>query len=411
MTRHSEHAVSVALMNSTGGVITADAITAQVSLSEARFPYGEVTITVPLPTEQEALESTNPRHGDVRLLLDMRESVGDPVRAADVTAEHGGSVESVTTMFAGGITAVTERYFAGWNSDDTRGSALRGNFVVVSREIDHVAGTVTYQARTDEALATAYRLLSTTSETSGSLQVRATVNYALAKIGAVLVPGVADASIDEPDAIVWEPGTSAWDYIRNVAEAAGLVVRCDERRRWTLTRRDAVLDTVVSLNRHIRVRERIDLTGDTFADGIVIRYGWRDAVTGDTRVRYDTASTGAESIKVIRIERDVPYPGPGAAAYWLNRLAARGRVFDIDQVSDYSIRPGTQFTTAVPLTPAQVGHVESVEWALPERVMTITTIGSTDSVDGAIDLFTPGLYIDDLVGFINDLDPSALEAA
>lgn len=406
MTRHSAHDVSASVIaGGVAAVVRPSEVT--VRLSEARYPYGQVDVTIPLPTTAEQLETLNPRTGTARLVLDVRESVGDPVRVGEITADHAGSVAALTAAFAGDIAPMTALYSTPWNDDETiTGSAIRLNLVIVTREVDHLAGTVQLGAYTDEATAAMYRLVSTLPETSGSLSVRATVNFALSKIGAALLPGPVDAVIAEPEAIIWQPGTSAWDYIRGVAEAAGLVVRCDGRRRWTLTRRDEQLPESVVLERATRIVESNDVDTVQTADAVVVRYDWTDSTTGESRTRFDIASIDADTRVVKLIERATPYPGPGAAAYWLARLAGRGRAFAVDQVNDYSIRPGMGFTMPVPLTPTQTGRIETVEWKLPAAVMTITTTGTADAVDGAIDLFTPGLMINDLTGMIAGLHPT-----
>ncbi len=407
MTRHSQHDLSASVSSATG-VAVLSPTDVRVQLSEARFPFGQADVTVPIGQ----LDFSNPRAGDARLLLDLRESVGDPVRVSEITADHGGSMAALTAVFGGAVAPVTATYFEPWNDDETiTGSAARLNLVLHGREVDHAAGVVRLTGYTDEALAVVYRLVSTSVETSGSLSVRGTVNFALSKIGAALLPGPVDAVIEEPDAIVWEPGVSAWEYIRNVAEAAGLVVRCDGRRRWTLTRRDDTRPERVVLDRSTGIRERIDVDGEQYADAVVVRYDWTDPASGESRTRVDTASQRADAVTVKLVERRVPYPGRGAAAYWLKRLAARGRMFDITQVNDYAIRPGMEFTAPVPATPTQVGRIEQIEWTLPAASMTITTAGAADAVDGAIDLYPDGIFINDLVGTINDQHPGSEVAA
>lgn len=358
-----------------------------------------------------ALELMNPRRGDVRLILDLRESVGDPVEVSEVTADHAGSMAALTTAFTGEVAAVTAAYFTPWDTGTRPGTSARLNLVVTAREVNHAEGTVKLTAFTDEALAVMYRLISNLPESSGSTSVRDTVNYALGKIGAALMPGTTDATITEAEAIVWEPGVSAWDYMRGVAEAAGLVVRCDTRRRWTLTERDATLPDSVALHRSANVIESVDVDTQQYADAVVVRYDWRDPATGEPRTRYDTASMRSDAVAVKLIERSTPFPGRGAAAYWLARLAARGRVFDITQVNDYSILPSMGFSAAVPGAPSQVGRIESVEWVLDDPVMTITTAGAADAVPGAIDLFPADIMIADLTGMIDDLNPGSEEAA
>jgi hypothetical protein len=397
MTRHSAHRATATFV-SNQGTLAVDPEELQLSLSEANYPYGTAQLTFPLPADEATLALSDPRARRLRLSLDLVEQLGDPVNVYEITAEHGGDMVSLTAMFTGLVAAVTSAYYTAWNSGGITGTALRANLAVVSRIVDHEAATVTVTASTDEALAEAYRLVALTSETSGTFSVRDTVNFALAKIGAALAPGDVDATIVEPAAIVWLPGTSAWEYIRNVCEPAGLVVRCDQRRRWTLSHRDDLRPEQVILSRHLTVTEDTDLGKDEWADGVVVKYEWADPDTGAWTTRYDTASTTAEPVKVVLLERRTPYPGPGAAEYWLRRFTGRGRVFTLTQVCDYSMRPAMQFATRVPQTPQQLGHIETISWRLPDAQMSITTAAATVVRIGAWALYPADATWASLVG-------------
>lgn len=139
MTRHSAHDASAVVIR--GGTSVAAALSSvRVRLSEARYPYGQADVIVPLPADEAALEVLNPRAGDVRLVLDLRESVGDPVTVAEVTADHGGTMTALTAAFAGTVAAVTAAYFVAWNSDEHAGSSVRANLLLTGREVDHKAG-------------------------------------------------------------------------------------------------------------------------------------------------------------------------------------------------------------------------------------------------------------------------------
>ncbi|KZE91176.1 hypothetical protein [Microbacterium sp. TNHR37B] len=405
MTRHSAHTTLARVVTATGRIVDLGDIRTELNLDESQAPYGDAVVEAAMIEDETKLALTDPRvNRGLRLLIELRESTGDPVIASEVTTDYGGDVSAITAAFGPALTPakLTATYFVPWNGVDARpGSVIRANLAVTDREIDHEAQTITFAAATDEVLAQGYSLVSTGTETSGSLSVRDTVNYALGKIGAALQPGI-DATIAEGDAIVWEPGTSAWDYMANVAEASGLVVRCDHRRRWTLTERSAVRPETVVMDNLTSARDVVALDSDLWADAVVVRYQWT-VLTGEQRVRYETASDTGDPIKVVTIERSVPYPGKGAARYWLNRLRARGRVLELSRVSDYSLRPGMGVTTALPFSTPQVGYIESVTWRLPEDEATIRTRGSADAVANAIDLWPDGLYIDNLTGVIDAL--------
>lgn len=406
MSRHSAHTARARTVTSEGLLTELGEITVDFNLDESQSPYGDGSITAPIIENVAAMAACDPlTHRGLRVNLTLTESTGDPVVVSEITADFGGDVSTLTAAYGPAITPakLTADYFNGWNEGDVRaGGSLRAALFVTNRTVDYAAQTMTFTVATDEAVAQAYKLVSTIAETSGSTSVRDTVNFALGKIGAALIPG-SDAVITDPAANVWEPGTSAWDYMQNVAEANGLVVRCDERRRWSLTERSATTEGSVSLTRATELREEVELTDDSWADAVVVRYEWVNTTTGDTLVRYDAASDMPNPIKVVRIDRNVPFPGAGAAAYWLDRMRARGRQFDISATSDYSVRPGMAFTATVPYGDAQSGWVESATWRLPEDEFTIRTRGATDTSSNAIALWPAGLKIDQLVGKIDAL--------
>jgi hypothetical protein len=404
-TRHSAHTARAWFVDQTGHTTDVGEVDATLNLDESLSPYGDASLETVLTPD--VLDPTDPlTHRGLRLHLELRESTGDPVIVSEVTADHTGSVASLTALYGPALTPakITTTYYTPWNSGDYRpGDAIRANLLVTGRDVDFGASRMRFTAATDEALLQAYKLVATTVETSGTLTVRGTVNYALAKVGAALTPGPADATITEPDAIVWEPGVSAWDYAANVAEAAGLVVRCDERRQWTLTERAAVRPEIVILTAFTAATERVQLDDALWADSVVVRYNWTDPVTFDSRTRYDTATLGTNLIKVITIDRDVPYPGPGSAKYWLNRMKARGRVFDFEEVGDYTLRPGMAYTSSMPETGANTGYLEAVTWNAPSDRGTIRTRGAADTIGNAIDLWPAGTKIDHLTGKIDTL--------
>lgn len=402
--RISEHKTLARVMTPDGTVVDLGDVSSVLNLDESASPYGDASVTCAMIEDTATLALTDPRtQPGLRLLLEMRDTVGDPVRPFEITADHTGSVAAITAAHGPDLTPakLTAVYFTPWNESGRAGTVVRANLLVTGRDVDHNSQELSFTAQTDEAAARGYRLLERLSITSPSTSLRTTVNFALARIGAALQSGVEDATITEADALVWEPGVSAWDYMRSLAEAYGYVVRCDERRRWTLTSRDATRTDGVSLSGAVLTdaRERVALDDDLWADAVVVKYQWPNS-SGVTQVRYDTSSLRANPVKVVLVERSVPYPGAGAARYWLRRLRARGRVFDLGEVADYSIRPGMKFTGFLPYTIAQVGYVETVTWT--DEKVTIRTRGSSDTVANAIDLWPDGFYINQAVGVIND---------
>lgn len=435
-TRYTAHNARAWTTDASGVVTELSEISVTLNLDESLSPYGDASVEAVVTEAVHA--ATDPlTHRGIRLNLELRDSTGDPIRLWELTADHAGSVSAITAGYGPDLTPakISAAYFTPWNppgdpvkiweltagltgtisavtarygpdlipaditadfATDRGGTAIRADLIITERSVDWSSSRMTLSAATDEALLQAYRLVATVPESSGSLFVRTTVNYALAKIGAVLsAPGLPVVGIiEEPDAIIWEPGTTAWDYVRGVAEASGLVVRCDELRRWALTPRTATVPyrpsfpgrptLIARLDALTAATERVTLDDELWADAVVVRYAWTDPATEDSRVRYDIASLVADPIKVITVDRDTPYPGPGAAKYWLTRMSGRGRVFDLEEVGDYSLRPGMPITAVLPYD-SYDGYLEAITWDSPSNRGTIRTRGAVhiDDDEGA----------------------------
>lgn len=304
-----------------------DLLELQVSLDEAWAPYGRATLTAAAP-DLATLTAINPRTGTRGTL-----------RLAGRTFDLG----------------------------------------VRSRTINHDEGTLTLELATDEALLQDYARVATTVYAPGYTTARAAAAYALAQIGATLTAGTADATID-PASSQWAPGTTAWDYLDTIVQAAGLRLWCDERRVWRLDASGDLASGDIELTYTGNLTSGADTISRDAAwyDAVVIVYSWVDT-TGAQKTSYETASVAGFS-KVLTVTRDTPPPRNGAAARllaWCRQGKARS--LTLSAVSDYSLTPTQTCTVLLPSgTPMQYGAVSAVSWDWASGEMAVRTRALVD---------------------------------
>jgi hypothetical protein len=187
-----------------------------------------------------------------------------------------------------------------------------------------------------------------------------------------------------PDALTWSPGQSAWDFLTPILQAVGwrLVPNLTDRG-WTVKSVDsappggtialAVGSNLYSLTDLIsRTASQSDGT-PLFADAVLIHYTWTDSTTGEAREAYDSAGP-AQPQKVHLIDRrDTAYPGAGAAAYVLGRLATRRRQLTVDAAEDYDPLPGRDVLITGPRDDVLAGTIDAITWDFTTARMTVKT--------------------------------------
>lgn len=347
-----------------------------VLFDEAWAPYIGAEIVAPM-VSPEVRDLLDPReHARVRVSCVAR--FGTPTPVADVTADVGGDLAVINAAWSDRtLRSITADYTTPYNTFGVRDSqVLQADLAVRSVVDDPIDGTTTIRLGSDEVLAQDYKLVTSQPVDLATTSVRTATEFVLAAIGADLQPGPADGTIDAAST-VWEPGTSAWDFLVPLVEAAGLRLWCDERRRWWLTPpltfgSDVYAATSSSL---VDDQHAMDVE-EGYADAVVIRYTWVDAL-GATQVAYDTAGS-PRARKVIRLDRDRPIPAIGAAAYVLDRTRRRGLSKSLVQVSDYTVRPGH---TVVASGEAGVfyGLASAVEFSLESDEMRVRTRELTEA--------------------------------
>lgn len=248
-----------------------------------------------------------------------------------------------------------------------------------SRRVD--GDEITLTAASDEALLQDYARVATTAYTPAYISARTIVADVLAKIGATLAAGTADAVV-AAESSEWLPGVTAWDYLEPIVHAAQLRLWCDERRVWRLEQANGMSSGYAELDGEADLTgggDEITRDGDWF-DGVVIVYQYQDAVGQVTS--YDIApADGTPVSKVRTLSFQTAPPAPGAAARLLRGALGRGRERNVQAVSRFDVTPTMPCSVTLPGLPAQAGVLSAVTWTLPADEMTIRTRGLVDVPD------------------------------
>jgi len=206
-----------------------------------------------------------------------------------------------------------------------------------------------------------------------------------------------------PDMLDWEPGDSAWTFVQPLVEAAGLRLFCDEQRRWSLVEPTYIapgfLQLSVPFNLHSAV-DRMDRDDPEWFDAAILIYRWLDYMAvRQERIDY-YAAPGHTKVRTFVIER--PFPGPGAAEYYVTRALGRGRTMKgLEALANFAVEPVQPLTVNLPATPIQTGVVAAVTFDTTNGVMSVDSRGLTDTPADAI-VFLPGT-VDALVGTVDSL--------
>lgn len=298
--------------------------------------------------------------------------------AADLTARYGGKTAA----------AVSADYFTPWNSFGVRSPTLRNfNLGLRSFEADRRQGDFRLVFNSDEMLMQDFALVSQNAIAPTTATVKGAVNLALSKIGAALSFDSLDATVDDVESLNWLPGVTAWDYVEPLVQKAGLRLYCTEQRVWRLVEPQKSVDGFLSLaaaNNVTRGSDSISLDArpeDSYYDAVVVEYKWQDALKV-SQVAYELAGDPSTARKVYTVRYiDVPYPGPGAATAILRRSQGRGRVLNVDAISDYSAEPGLGLGITLPNSITQTGYVSAVDWEFPDGLMSVKSRGLVETPD------------------------------
>jgi hypothetical protein len=343
----AQHTYSATLVTASDSY-SLGAVTGSVTMDEGWSPHVRASINIPTPSDP------------VRSLLDPREKARVVLRAA---VDYGD-----------------------WNDGEQTNTWRTFDLSLRDRSIDFVPGTTRLELRSDESLLQDDLLVSSSPNRQavalrGSLRTIISV-VILSRIGAQLDPASTDYSFRnaDPDSLTWYPGVSAWDFIDDLLQTAGLRLFCDDERRWRLVSSSFVVPELLAITVRQNVTgatESISRGSEDWFDAVLYHYSWTDSF-GNAREAYDIATTPGYN-KPKRFEINRAYPGPGAAKYVLDRAAGKGRQLELRALSDYSTQPTRMITATLPGIPIQTGLITSVTWDFDTDEMSVATRSLTDT--------------------------------
>lgn len=397
------------------GTIKLGVIDARITLDETWNPYAQASITIPL--NKDLIDVLDPRSG-ARIKLYTTQSYGKSDKLSSLTTTYSGQQISDITAVWGGQTIgdLSAWYFMPYNASGSNTlatlSSLYGgdtiaditdawdglyfwevselysrsypsgiynnyqrgfDLAIRSRTVNIDSATITLELASDEALLQDYALVQAINYNPATTDLRLIVKGVLARINAGLIDGTTTHTVS-PDAAIWAPGQTAWDYLETMLQEGGLRLFCDERRRWYLVEDTYTADGLVELfsNETITTAEEtISRDNDDWYDSVVMKYTWTNEL-GETLIDYDIASVDVyQKTKLIEIQS--LYPGAGAAQRILDRAIARGIKKDVTAVGNYRVTPSTACTIYITGYPTEEGYVRAVTWNLPGDDMTVTT--------------------------------------
>ena len=201
-----------------------------------------------------------------------------------------------------------------------------------------------------------------------------------------------------PDALTWQPGTSAWDFLTPALQQAGLRLFADELGVWRLVDSTYSVDGRVVVNAGFNAYEAQDtisrdLTAEDgsplWFDGCVIKYSWIDS-TGTQQQAWDAYPLDGSATQAAYFEHSYAYPGPGMAEHYVKSANGHGRTLALTAAVDYLANPGMEASSTLPGTESQTGRVASVGWDFGADTMTVGTKGLVDTPASAWLQLAPG---------------------
>lgn len=185
----------------------------------------------------------------------------------------------------------------------------------------------------------------------------------------------------DPESLVWRAGQTAWDFLQPITASVGMVLYCDELRKWHLVLpEDRTLPTQINVSPSTTKDATDTLSREDIEanlTGIIIRFRWTDR-DGLTHERVDTAGTPG---RVLEVEIRSPYV-PGIAAATLARRQGGGRVQDVTVVTRQEATPGMSVLIDLPGAPNTFGRITAVEFYLHTGYMRLSSTGLVDITPG-----------------------------
>lgn len=179
-----------------------------------------------------------------------------------------------------------------------------------------------------------------------------------------------------PEAFIWRAGVSAMEFLSGLLKTVGLRLVCDEERRWTL--RDASYrEEGNQAYRHgVNIEtadEKLSRDAEDYATAAVYAYRWTDAA-GIEQTRVDAFALDTDGTpKVLRVEVNAPYPGPGRAENVVRRAQTRGRTVSVSAIPTWLERTDQTLSVLLEGTPIQTGIAGTVAFNFDTDTVSVTS--------------------------------------
>jgi len=407
----SKHFAVLTLPNGT----EIEPISVQVTADESWAPYIQATVVVP---SNQITDDIDPRLSK-RVQLLLQQDFGDLVYVYEVTADYAGTMSALTAAFTGTVDLVTKKYTKSWNvfepalplSTVTTAYApvtplklTNANLAGVWRmtEYLHSAGsfnpqpstifqgslgvrTISYNYVTKEATIDLTSDEAMTQDVHGYgsdimeeySDLRSLVNKALSRIGANLEPGTANKNYSpayQLQKYETNLGSTVWDFVQTLVQAASFKLYCDENRKWYLvdpvaTSGSLLLDDTDNITTFTKTISR---EGQWYNEAVI----YYDTV--DLGVVWDSYyAPGTGKVKTLFIQKTkqefpgLSFPGLGGAQTLVTRALTRGETYSIEAVANFDARPRQTLTVDITGESVKSGVIQSVTWSLPSARMSI----------------------------------------
>lgn len=179
-----------------------------------------------------------------------------------------------------------------------------------------------------------------------------------------------------PEALIWQAGVTALDFLLPLVQSAGYRLVCDETRTWTLRDENYVAPGEVQLRYGINMvdgDDTISRDDDSWFDAAIRRYRWLNR-RGEQQERDDTYALTTPHTRLDLREIDAPYPGPGRAAYAVRRAQGRGRMVTATARAEWDVHAESPASIRHVDGVEQVGVVQLLEYDLDRDEMTTTVV-------------------------------------
>lgn len=204
--------------------------------------------------------------------------------------------------------------------------------------------------------------------------------YTYSWVGAVgASPSVRTPIVERrPEMFLWNPDTYAWDFLLPITAVAGLVLWCDEQRRWWLAKpenRTSAGTINVTAETSSEALDDINLDdAEATPTGVVVKHTWTDK-QGKQRVQYEIAGD-PERVLIVDLEGSA-YAGIGTAQNILDGRLAAARRQAVTVKGQMDATPGMSANITLPHAGDEDRRIESVTFDHQTGFMDLTAVAET----------------------------------